>query len=213
MAPEGRPFIAAGGMIWVLTIVAGYHWGGGWWALSAVWAPVAVWIPLFFRDPERLGPRDPNLILAAADGKVVNVVVEQEPDYLKAEATRVSVFMNVLNVHVNRHPVDGVVEHRAYRPGKFVNASLDKASVGNEQMSLGVRSTNGPVLIRQIAGLIARRIVTDQQVGDKARQGERLGMIRFGSRVDVFFPAGAEPRVRIGDHTVAGVTVIGQWTR
>jgi phosphatidylserine decarboxylase len=119
--------------------------------------------------------------------------------------------MNVFNVHVNRHPVDGVVALRQYHPGKFLNAAVDKSSLDNERMTLGVRAGRGPVLVRQIAGLIARRIVTDPQVGDPVRQGERLGLIRFGSRVDTFLPAGARPRVRVGDRTRAGVTVIGEW--
>src|SRR5262249_17398774 len=119
--------------------------------------------------------------------------------------------MNVFNVHVNRYPVSGKVEHREYRPGKFFNATLDKASVDNEQMSLGVRSAKGPVLVRQIAGLIARRIVTDDSVGAMVRQGSRLGLIRFGSRVDSFLPAGALVRVRVGDQAIAGVTVLAEW--
>jgi len=107
--------------------------------------------------------------------------------------------------------MDGVVEYRHYRPGKFVNATLDKASVDNEQMSLGVREGTRRLMVRQIAGLIARRIVTDPVVGDTVGQGSRLGLIRFGSRVDTFLPAHAEPRVRVGDRTVGGVTVIGAW--
>jgi phosphatidylserine decarboxylase len=126
-------------------------------------------------------------------------------------ALRISVFMNVFNVHVNRHPVDGTVALRGYRPGRFLNASLDKASADNEQMSLGVRGVRGPVLVRQIAGLIARRIVTDPAVGEPVRQGERLGLIRFGSRVDTFLPPGVTPRVAVGDRTRAGVTVIAEW--
>jgi phosphatidylserine decarboxylase len=150
--------------------------------------------------------------VSAADGVVVAVTPVDEPEFVRGRATQVSVFMNVFNVHVNRHPVDGTVEHRNYRAGKFFNASLDKASVHNEQMSLGITASRGRVLVRQIAGLIARRIVTDPKPGDTVHQGERLGIIRFGSRVDVFLPAGVEARVRIGDHTTAGVTVIGQWT-
>jgi phosphatidylserine decarboxylase len=213
VAPEGRPFIALGGGVWVAVFAAAWAWGGWWWVPLAAWTPVALWIPLFFRDPARDGARGPGVIIAAADGRVVAVKEVDEPEFVKGRATQVSVFMNVFNVHVNRYPVDGTVEHRNYRPGKFFNASLDKASVHNEQMSLGIRSGRGPVLVRQIAGLIARRIVTDQQPGARVRQGERLGIIRFGSRVDVFFPAGAVPKVQVGDHTVAGVTVIGQWTR
>ena len=213
VAPEGKPFIALGGLVWIATIVAAARLGGWWWLVPALWTPIALWVPLFFRDPQRDGPRGAELIIASADGRVVAVQPVDEPEFVKGRATQVSVFMNVFNVHVNRYPVDGTIEQRNYRPGKFLNASLDKASVDNEQMSLGIRSPKGPVLVRQIAGLIARRIVTDSKPGDQVRQGERLGIIRFGSRVDVFLPAGAEPRVRVGEHTIAGVTVIGQWTR
>jgi phosphatidylserine decarboxylase len=185
--------------------------GGWWWLLPLLWLPVAVWIPAFFRDPVRAGPRGDGVVIAPADGRVVSVVEVDEPEFLMGRALRISVFMNVFNVHVNRHPVDGVVGFRQYRPGKFLNASLDKSSADNEQMSLGVRSARGPVLVRQIAGLIARRIVTDPAVGDRVRQGERLGLIRFGSRVDTMVPVGVRPRVRVGDRTRAGVTVIGEW--
>jgi phosphatidylserine decarboxylase len=119
--------------------------------------------------------------------------------------------MNVFNVHVNRQPVSGVVELRVYRPGRFFNATLDKASSDNEQSSLGIRSPRGPVLVRQIAGLIARRIVTDSAVGETVTQGERMGLIRFGSRVDTFVPPDARVLVAVGDRAVAGVTVLAEW--
>lgn len=212
VVPEGRPFIGiALAVLILLAVLAGRL--GGWWRFGALaWVPVAVWVPLFFRNPERRGPQNPRLILAPADGRVVSVAPVEEPDYLRGSAIRVSVFMNVFNVHVNYHPMDGVVEYRHYRPGKFVNASLDKASAGNEQSSLGVRAGGHRLLVRQIAGLIARRIVTDPAVGDSVHQGSRLGLIRFGSRVDTFLPAGAVPRIRVGDRTTGGVTVIGEWT-
>ncbi len=212
VAPEGRPFIGLGALILAALLVVAELAGGGWWlALPLVWLPIALWVPWFFRDPGREGPRGDHLIIAPADGKVVSVIELDEPTFVGGRAVRVSVFMNVFSVHVNRHPVNGEVAHRAYRPGKFFNASLDKASVDNEQMSLGVRSPRGPVLIRQIAGLVARRIVTDPDVGTEVRQGERLGLIRFGSRVDTFFRPDASPKVRVGDRTQAGVTVIGEW--
>lgn len=211
VAPEGRPFIAAALLVLALLVLLAWRVGGAWRVGALTWLPVALWVPAFFRDPPRQGPRDPGLILAPADGRVVSVAAVHEPDYLRGRATRVSVFMNVLNVHVNYHPMDGVVEYRHYRPGKFVNATLDKASVDNEQMSLGVRRGERRLMVRQIAGLIARRIVTDHEVGDPVSQGSRLGLIRFGSRVDTFLPGHAEPRVRVGDRTVGGVTVIGAW--
>lgn len=212
IAPEGRPFVLTGALVFAGLGVLG-AWLEGWWLVpAAAWLPIALWIPWFFRDPVRAGPRGEELILAPADGKVISVVPVAEREFVGGEATRVSVFMSVFNVHVNRHPVDGTVDHRAYRPGRFVNATLDKASEHNEQMSLGIRTSRGPVLVRQIAGLVARRIVTDPHVGDAVRQGERLGLIRFGSRVDTFVPPGASVRVREGDRTTAGVTVIAEWT-
>jgi phosphatidylserine decarboxylase len=212
LAPEGLPFVVGGlGVLAMLVVVALVAGGGGWWAAPLIWLPVALWIPAFFRDPDRVGPRGERLVIAPADGRVVSVVEVEEPDFLGGKALRVSVFMNVFDVHVNRHPVDGIVAQRRYRPGKFVNASLDKSSADNEQMSLGVRGPRGPVLVRQIAGLVARRIVTDPNVGDRVRQGERLGLIRFGSRVDTFLPPEVLPRVRVGQRTRAGVTVIGEW--
>jgi phosphatidylserine decarboxylase len=211
VVPEGRPFIAAAAVVLlVLAALAARH-GGGWWLAAALWLPVALWVPAFFRNPARSGPRDARLILAPADGRVVSVATVEEPDYLHTQATRVSVFMNVFNVHVNYHPMDGVVEYRNYRPGRFLNATLDKASEDNEQMSLGVRAGERRLLVRQIAGLIARRIVTDPEVGQEVRQGTRLGLIRFGSRVDTFLPREARATVRVGDRTVGGVSVIGEW--
>jgi phosphatidylserine decarboxylase len=213
IAPEGRPFVLVGVLVLAVLVVVGY-WLGGWWLAPAVaWIPVAAWVPWFFRDPSREGPRGEGLILAPADGKVVSVVELRGHEFVEGEATRVSVFMNVFNVHVNRHPVDGTVNLREYRPGRFVNATLDKASEDNEQMSLGIRNARGPVLVCQIAGLVARRIVTDPRVGDPVRQGERLGLIRFGSRVDTILPRAASVRVREGDRTRAGVTVLAEWSQ
>ena len=213
VVPEGRPFIAVAVLVLALLALLAWRAGGAWRVGALVWLPVALWVPAFFRDPVRQGPRDLDLILAPADGRVVSVAPVDEPDYLRGRVTRVSVFMNVFNVHVNYHPMDGVVEYRQYRPGRFVNATLDKASVDNEQMSLGVQRGGRRLMVRQIAGLIARRIVTDPEVGDAVSQGSRLGLIRFGSRVDTFLPDNAAPRVRVGDRTVGGVTVIGAWVR
>lgn len=211
ITPEGRPFIAAGFTILTGLAALGW-WRGGWWiAAVLVWLPVALWIPWFFRDPTRHGPRGPQLVIAPADGKVVGIAEVNEPDYLQGRAIRVSVFMNILAVHVNRHPANGTVRYRHYLPGRFVNATLDKASDDNERMSLGIETQRGRLLIRQIAGLIARRIVTDAQVGDAVRQGERLGMIRFGSRVDTFIPLGVRILVQLGDRAKCGQTVIAEW--
>lgn len=211
IAPEGRPFIAAGAVILGALLVLGGALGGGWWVAAGLWLPVALWIPAFFRDPVREGPRGPHLVIAPADGKVVSVDSVHEPDHLSGAALRISVFMNVFDVHVNRYPVGGRVAFREYRPGAFLNATLDKASAANERMSLGLNGPHGPVLVRQIAGLVARRIVTDHQPGYDAAQGERLGIIRFGSRVDTFLPPDARPAVRVGDRVRAGETIIAEW--
>lgn len=213
MAPEGWPFIAAGWSLTALGIWAALRWSVWWWVPTLVLLIVAIWLLVFFRDPVRTGPRGDDLVIAPADGQVVSVVETDEPSYLKARASRVSIFMSVFDVHVNRYPVSGTVAYRHYHAGKFLHAAAEKASLDNEQSSIGVVGPHGPILVRQIAGLIARRIITDGQVGAQARQGARLGMIRFGSRVDVYVPVSshATMRVRAGDRVAAGATVIAEY--
>jgi phosphatidylserine decarboxylase len=205
IAPEGWPFIIA-----ALVACAALAFFRLWLPL-AVWGVLTVWVVAFFRDPARPGPRGDRLVIAPADGKVVSVIPIEEPAFLGGPSTRVSIFMNVFNVHVNRYPADGTIEYRAYVPGKFVNAAEEKAARENEQSSVGLRTPHGPVLVRQIAGLVARRIITDHEQGTTVRQGDRMGLIRFGSRVDVFLPPGAAIAVRVGDHTRAGQTIIAEW--
>jgi phosphatidylserine decarboxylase len=148
-------------------------------------------------------------VIAPADGKVAMISEVDEPRFIQGRARRVSIFMNVFNVHVNRYPVDGRVDFVSYNKGKILNAASEKSSLENEQMSVGVTMPSGTrILTRQIAGLIARRIVTYSKVGDEAHQGERFGIIRFGSRVDVFLPLSSTVRVKLGDMTTAGTTVI-----
>ena len=174
---------------------------------------VAVWVVAFFRNPERPGPRGEDLLIAPADGKIVSVLdAVEEPDFHRAPVQRVSIFMNVFNVHVNRYPASGMVAYRHYHPGRFLNAASEKASRENEQSSVGLDTGRGKVLIRQIAGLVARRIVTDDPEGTVAEQGERMGLIRFGSRVDLFVPRTAEVLVSTGETTKAGQTVVAKWT-
>jgi len=212
IAPEGRPFVITAFTLLAAGLALAWAMSFGWWVvLPALWAPVALWIPWFFRDPVRRGPRGGALILAPADGRVVAITEVDEPDFMKGRTRRISIFMNVFNVHVNRHPVDGVVAYRHYRAGKFLNATLDKASTDNEQSSLGVDAAKGRLLVRQIAGLVARRIVTDPSEGDAVRQGERLGVIRFGSRLDTYIPVEAKVTVHVGDKTQGGVTAIAEW--
>lgn len=205
IAPEGWPFIAAAlGVAGVLAVLR-------LWIPFGAWMVLALWVIAFFRDPLRPGPRGDRLVIAPADGKVVSVVPMAEPAYVGGQATRISIFMNVFNVHVNRYPADGIVEYREYKAGAFLNAAAEKASAENEQSSLGIRTDYGRVLVRQIAGLVARRIVTDAERGDQVRQGERMGLIRFGSRLDVFVPEGVVVRARAGDVTRAGQTIIAEW--
>ena len=180
------------------------------WIATAILLVLAVWVVYFFRDPERTGQRGEQLIVSPADGKIVQIVEVDEPAFVRGRALRISIFMNVFNVHVNRYPVSGKVAYVHYNEGKFLNAASDKASLENEQMSVGIESAHGRVLVRQIAGLIARRIVNYARVGATAEQGARMGIIRFGSRVDVFVPPDSRVRVRVGEFPVAGVTVLGE---
>ena len=205
IAREGWPFIGAFWLMELSLVFFGYS------TAAIVWLPVAIWVVAFFRDPVRNGPRGERLVIAPADGLVVSVRRIDEPDFHGGEVQRVSIFMNVFNVHVNRYPVDGTITYRKYSPGAFVNAAAEKASLENEQSSVGIVAGRGKVLVRQIAGLIARRIITDHSEGAVVRQGERMGLIRFGSRVDVFLPKDVVVKVAEGQRTVAGVSIIGEW--
>jgi phosphatidylserine decarboxylase len=211
-AREGYPFmaiaaaLAIGGMLLAVS-----RRSFGLWLLAFALTLIAVWVAYFFRDPERTGARGAQLVIAPADGLVLPIVEVDEPTFLHGKALRISIFMNVFNVHVNRYPVDGTVQHVHYNPGKFINAARDKASLENEQMSVGIATPTHKVLVRQIAGLIARRIITYSRVGDSTGQGDRFGLIRFGSRVDVFVPVGTTINVQAGQKTTAGTTVIAEF--
>lgn len=182
------------------------------WLLAFVFVLLTLWVAYFFRDPERLGDRGERLVISPADGRVVMVTDVPEPMFFHGPARRVSIFMNVFDVHVNRYPVSGIVRYVHYNPGKFLNAATDKSSLENEQRSVGIAMAGDRrVLVRQIAGLIARRIVTYSREGDAAVQGERMGIIRFGSRVDVFLPPGTRVRVSVGQRATAGVTVLAEF--
>lgn len=208
-AREGLVFIAIAALIAAGTFAVALN-RRSWplWLLAFVLIIIALWVAYFFRDPERNGPRGDGMLIAPADGKVVLIQEVEEPTFMQARTKRVSIFMNVFNVHVNRYPVSGTVRYVKYNPGKFLNAAVEKSSVENEQMSVGIEASSGRILVRQIAGLIARRIVTYSKQGETVDQAQRMGLIRFGSRVDVFMPLDAVVRVKIGDMTVAGSTVI-----
>ncbi len=210
MHPEGWRFVAIFGAV---TLVLFWLWQPlGWIGLG-----LTVWCYYFFRDPVRAVPLDEGLIISPADG-VISLIERAVPPAelgMGPEALlRVSVFMNVFNCHVNRMPVAGQIDAIAYRPGKFLNASLDKASADNERNSLAIRIADGrKVAVVQIAGLVARRIVCFARVGQTLRMGDRFGLIRFGSRLDVYLPEGVEPQVALGQTMVAGETVIADLTR
>ena len=213
-AREGLLFIA------IAAVVAAGAFGfaitrrsWGLWLAAFVLLLLALWVAYFFRDPERTGERGASLVVSPADGKLIMITEVDEPTFVKGRAVRLSIFMNVFNVHVNRYPVEGVVRYIHYNKGKFLNAAAEKSSLENEQMSVGIETSRYRVLVRQIAGLIARRIVTYSKLGETIRQGDRMGIIRFGSRVDVFLPVGSTVRAKVGDNTVAGVTILGELPR
>jgi phosphatidylserine decarboxylase len=210
-AREGLLFIAIAAVIAIGAFgVAISRRSWGLWLAAFVLLLLALWVAYFFRDPERAGQRGPSLVVSPADGKLIMITEVDEPSFIKGRALRLSIFMNVFNVHVNRYPVDGVVEYVHYNKGKFLNAAAEKSSLENEQMSVGIDNGRIRVLVRQIAGLIARRIVTYSKVGERVKQGDRMGIIRFGSRVDVFLPVGSTVRAKLGDATTAGITILGQ---
>lgn len=202
---EGYPFIAIfAAVTFVLFLI--------WQPLGWVGVVLTVWCYYFFRDPDRYTPQREGLIVSPADGVISLIEPAVPPEELGLgpnSMTRVSVFMNVFNCHVNRLPIAGTIHAVAYRPGKFFNASLDKASVDNERNAVAVTLDDGrQIAVVQIAGLVARRIVCHVAPGDRLAAGERFGMIRFGSRLDVYLPDGVEPLVALGQTMVAGETVL-----
>jgi phosphatidylserine decarboxylase len=206
IAREGWPFLAiALGVSLGIALWAGWLWSAPFWL-------AALFILQFFRDPPRVVPDDSRAVVSPADGRIVEVSRAQDP-YLQREALKVSVFMNVFNVHSNRSPVNGVVKERWYYPGAFVNAALDKASLSNERNALWLRTAEGrDVTCVQVAGLIARRILCYVGAGDELTRGERFGFIRFGSRVDVYLPLDAQVKAAIGEKVYAGETVLAWLT-
>ena len=202
VAREGWPFL---GIAFVVSFLVSFFVG---WAWSLPFWAATVFILQFFRDPQREVPDDPRAVVSPADGRIVEVGRAQDP-YLKRDALKISVFMNVFNVHSNRSPVDGTVKERWYFPGAFVNAALDKASLENERNALWLRTESGAdVTCVQVAGLIARRILCYVAPGAGLRRGERYGFIRFGSRVDVYLPPDAEPAAALGDKVYAAESVL-----
>jgi len=213
MAYYPHPIIAREGWLHIViafsvalgaTLLVGWLWAIPFWM-------IAFFVLQFFRDPPREIPLDPNAILAPADGRIVAVEKTQDP-YLEREAVKISVFMNVFNVHSNRSPVDGEVRDKWYFPGKFINADLPKASLENERNALWIRTVNGAdVTCVQVAGLIAKRILCHVSPGDHLMRGQRFGFIRFGSRVDVYLPLNTKINVNIGDKVSATLTILAEF--
>lgn len=204
---EGWPFIAAFGVVALLLGLLSVH-------LFWIGAILTAWCAYFFRDPERVTPIDDRLVISSADGVVSAVGPAVPPRELglgTAEMMRISVFMNVFSCHVNRSPVRGRIAAIEHRAGKFLNADLDKASVENERNGLVIDSPNGRIAVVQVAGLVARRILCWAGSGTDITAGERFGLIRFGSRVDIYLPAGAVAKVAVGQLAVAGETVIAEF--
>jgi len=209
--PEGRKFTLIAAFVTLMTYSLVSHFLG--WLLVML----TIWVAAFFRDPIRTTPLDPKLIVAPADGLVTMISKVPAPLELAGEGgltgefTRVSIFMSVFDVHINRTPIAGTVRRIAYVPGKFLNADLDKASEENERQHFLIEREDGlKVGFTQIAGLVARRIMTFVKEGDRVEAGERVGLIRFGSRVDVYLPAGTGSQVLLGQRAIAGETVLGE---
>lgn len=204
IAREGWWFLAI-----AIALALALSWLGPWWLAAVGWL-IALFIAQFFRDPPRLVPQQPNAVLSPADGKIV-FVGRARDHYLDREALRISVFMNVFNVHSNRSPVDGEVKQRWYHAGSFFNAALDKSSFDNERNALHLARPDGvDVVCVQIAGLIARRILCYVGPGDRLTRGQRFGFIRFGSRVDVYLPPQAAPKIAPGDAVHATTTILAE---
>ena len=213
--PAGIPFIA---IFFVFTIIIGWLWS----PLFFVGLVLTVWCVYFFRNPERFTPvlsgaNKNNLIISPADGRVIEVskvTPDEELGLPDGNWTRVCVFMNVFDVHVNRSPMSGQITYKNYIPGAFFNASMDKASSDNERLILGMDTENGKkIAFVQIAGLVARRIICDVDIGSHLKSGDIFGIIRFGSRVDIYFPSEASTKVLVGQKMIAGETIIADFTK
>lgn len=202
VASEGWPFILP------LAILTALLFFLGWRNTGAVVLVLTLFVLFFFRDPERAVPAGENIVVSPADGKVIVIKDVFEPTYLKQDVKQISIFLSVFNVHVNRAPIEGTVEQVKYNPGKFHVASVDKASLDNEQTAMVIAHAGRKILVKQIAGLIARRIVCYAKPGDTLERGERYGLIRFGSRVDLFLPKDADLKVKLGDRIKGSRDVI-----
>ncbi|ABQ27870.1 phosphatidylserine decarboxylase family protein [Geotalea uraniireducens] len=203
IAAEGYPFVAIAGFITVVLALL------AWKVLAAFFLVVTLFVVFFFRNPQRITPGDENAVVSPADGVVIYLGNARE-SHLDEEMMKISIFMSVFNVHINRVPVSGRVVDRFYLPGKFLDVRDERATFENEQNGLVLETARGvKMVVVQVAGLIARRIVCYPKIGDMLQRGQRYGLIRFGSRLDVYLPKNVELRVSMGDKTVAGETILG----
>ncbi|MCH8287842.1 MAG: phosphatidylserine decarboxylase family protein [Candidatus Marinimicrobia bacterium] len=210
MALEGIPFVVAAGVLLLALGLAATMTGIGFlWGLTYAEAALLLFIVFFFRDPDRTTPKGRGVIVSAADGKVVTVKEVEFPDISAEKLIQVSVFLSIFDVHVNRIPVSGKVREVKYFPGKFMLAWKEKASLDNEQTLISIDSEGKTIYLKQIAGLVARRISWQLDAGQSVEAGERFGLIRFGSRVDLLLPTDSRIEVKVGDKVKGGETVIG----
>lgn len=211
MTKNRRIPVADEGWIFILplSIVTAILFAASWMVMGCIVLILTCFVLFFFRDPERTISEGRAAVLSPADGTVVAIKDVYETDYLQQDVKQISIFLSIFNVHVNRSPIDGVVELVKYNPGKFHIASLDKASIYNEQVAVVIADRKQKILVKQIAGIIARRIVCYAKRGEMLRRGDRYGMIRFGSRVDLYLPKESEIRVKVGDKLKGGLDSIG----
>jgi phosphatidylserine decarboxylase len=204
IASEGVGFIAASAFVTIYLAALGFATG------ALFFLAVTLFVVFFFRDPQREIPEEIGAVVSPADGKVIHVGVLSDREFTGEEMLKISIFMNVFNVHVNRIPVDATVTGISYFPGKFFSANLDKASKDNERNAVSLKTADGKrLVVVQIAGLIARRIICRKRKGDKVIRGERFGIICFGSRLDVYLPPDTRPAVAVGDKVLAGTSILG----
>ncbi|MBF0555972.1 MAG: phosphatidylserine decarboxylase family protein [Nitrospirae bacterium] len=205
IAPEGRPFILGAAAATVAVFVTLKNW------ITAIPFAITLFMFYFFRDPERVTPTDDGAVISPADGKILLVLEVKEEEFLKKDVRKISIFMSPLNVHVNRAPYDGEVVSVKHTPGSFKKAFLDEASHKNDNIAMVMKTKKGDILLRQVAGSIARRAVCRVRPGDTLKQGQRYGIIKFSSRMDIYLPLSAKVIVKQGDMVISGVTVIARW--
>jgi phosphatidylserine decarboxylase len=204
ITPDAYPFI----IVFALITIVVYFFGKPW--ISIFPLLITLFMVFFFRDPERKIPEGENIFVSPADGKVILIKDVYEKDYLKTNSKEISIFMSLFNVHINRSPYNGKVSFIKHSSGKFLVAHKDAASIENENVVMVLEGRNGKIVVRQVAGFLARRIVSKVIVGDELRRGERYGMIKFGSRLDVYLPKDVKIKVKVGDKVKAGETILGQ---